>query len=319
MPWSCSASGGRNSTFTSCTTCRVKVWSSSSGQLSWRSRSRNRGRPIFRAKHCFNAFTEASAISSLSNKPIDSPVTAETTSSMGLREGTSNQKAWRSLVTCWNILNQKMLRIRHLRNIIYLRNTKSSPASHHSRAAAWWKIVCAGTRGLQNFKNFFSSFKKMHLSCFVCICTTCFCPTIPNSALSPKQRWWTSSLQSTVPSHVCDIFFPVMLMEETRHHLMCMTRPENRPKPKRKSSLPTIHFSGANCSFWGRVLAFSRFFSPGIFESWDAFCCAVATAFSWQRIMPLGQRQIRQLWWLWLAKLLEIAWHLPTESYYSKL
>ena len=114
MVRSCSASGGRNSSFTRCTTCIAKFWSSSSEQLSWRSRSRNRGRPIFSAKRCFNAFTEASAISSSSNTAIDSPVTAESTSSMGLRESTSNQKAWISNVTCWNILNQKLLIIRYL-------------------------------------------------------------------------------------------------------------------------------------------------------------------------------------------------------------
>ena len=86
---SCSISGGRNSRITSCTTWRVKVWLSikvwlsSSGQLCWRIRSRKRGTPIFWAKRCFKAFTEPSAKSTSSITAIDSPVTAESTSSMG--------------------------------------------------------------------------------------------------------------------------------------------------------------------------------------------------------------------------------------------
>ena len=81
---SCSASAGRNSSFTSCTTPRAKLWSSSSGQLSWRSRSWNRVTPICCAKHRFNAFTEASsANSSFSKTASDSPVTAESTSTHG--------------------------------------------------------------------------------------------------------------------------------------------------------------------------------------------------------------------------------------------
>ena len=91
MPWSCSTSGCWNSRMTSCTTWRVKIWSavkvwwSSSGQLSWRSRSRKRGMPIFCATRCFKAFTEPSANSpsSMSKTAIDSPVTAERTSSIG--------------------------------------------------------------------------------------------------------------------------------------------------------------------------------------------------------------------------------------------
>ncbi len=84
---SCWASQGRNSRTTSCTTSSAKVSSSLTWQLSWRSRSRNRGKPIFWANRCFNALTEASANSSSSKTAIDSPVTAESTSSMGLREG----------------------------------------------------------------------------------------------------------------------------------------------------------------------------------------------------------------------------------------
>ena len=89
MPWSCSLSGSWNSRITRCTTWRVqvwfsiKIWLSSSGMLSWRSRSRKRGRPIFCAKHCFKAFTEPSAKSTSSKTAIDTPVTAESTSSMG--------------------------------------------------------------------------------------------------------------------------------------------------------------------------------------------------------------------------------------------
>ena len=89
MPSSCSLSGSWNSRITSCTTWRVqvwfsiKIWLSSSGQLSWRSRSRKRGMPIFCAKRCFKAFTEPSAKSTSSKTAIDTPVTAESTSSMG--------------------------------------------------------------------------------------------------------------------------------------------------------------------------------------------------------------------------------------------
>ena len=89
MPWSCSLSGSWNSRITSCTTWRVqvwfsiKIWLSSSGELCWRSRSRKRGTPIFCAKRCFKAFTEPSATSTSSKTAIDSPVTAESTSSMG--------------------------------------------------------------------------------------------------------------------------------------------------------------------------------------------------------------------------------------------
>ena len=88
MPSSCSLSRGRNSRITSCTTrwvwSSIKVWLSSSGQLSWRSRSRKRGTPSFWPKRCFKPLTEASANSSSSNTAIDSPVTAKSTSSMGL-------------------------------------------------------------------------------------------------------------------------------------------------------------------------------------------------------------------------------------------
>ena len=107
---SCSISGGKNSIFTSCTICIAKVWSSSSGQLSWRSRSRNRGRPIFCAKRCFNAFTEASANSSFSKTAIDSPVTAETTSTFGTdikKSGIShvNHRKWNILkkISAWEL------------------------------------------------------------------------------------------------------------------------------------------------------------------------------------------------------------------------
>ena len=90
MPSSCSLSGCRNSRITSCTSWwvkvwwSIKVWSSSSRQLSWRSRSRKRGMPSSCTKRCFNALTEASANSSCSKTATDSPVTAESTSNMGL-------------------------------------------------------------------------------------------------------------------------------------------------------------------------------------------------------------------------------------------
>ena len=161
--------------------------------------------------------------------------------------------------------------------------------------------------------------KKMHVSCFVCICTTCFCPTIPNSALSPKQRWWTSSLQSIVPSHVCDIFFPVMLMKETRHYLMCMTRPENRPKPKRKVVFqPSSSIFRCKLLVLGRVLAFSGIFHPWFLKAEMLLlrCCyhvlvAEDHAFWAATNSPTLMTMIGQT--------PGVAWHLPTESYYSKL
>ena len=115
MPRSCSISGGRNSILTSCTTCIAKVWSSSNGLLSWSSRSRNRGTPICFAKRCFNAFTEASAKSSFSKTAIDSPVTAETTSTFGndIKSKISHVNHLK-----WNILKRNgCLRILHLQNI----------------------------------------------------------------------------------------------------------------------------------------------------------------------------------------------------------
>ena len=75
-----------------------------SGQLSWRSRSRNRGTPICFAKRCFNAFTEASANSSFSKTAIDSPVTAETTSTCGTDIKKSRISHLNHLK--WNILKQ---------------------------------------------------------------------------------------------------------------------------------------------------------------------------------------------------------------------
>ena len=122
-PWSCSLSGSWNSRMTSCTTWRVKfwssikVWSSSSAQLSWRTRSRKRGMQSFFAKHCFNALTEASANSSCSKTATDSPVTAESTSSMRLLQekapqARNNSEFWISLI-CWNTSNQKWLPEKH--------------------------------------------------------------------------------------------------------------------------------------------------------------------------------------------------------------
>ena len=109
MLWCCSVSEGINSRITSCTTCNVLVSLSSARKaLLWRSCSRNRGRPICCAKRCFNAFTETSTISSSSNTANGAPVSAESTSSMWLSEGTSN-KAPDCHVSCWNILHLKIL------------------------------------------------------------------------------------------------------------------------------------------------------------------------------------------------------------------
>ena len=123
---SCSGSWGRNSIFTSCTTCIAKVWSSSKGLLSWSSRSRNRGTPICCAKRCFNAFTEASANSSFSKAAIDSPVTAETTSTFWTDINKSRISHVNHLT--WNILKQNgCLWIWHQ----ILHASKSRPACHH--------------------------------------------------------------------------------------------------------------------------------------------------------------------------------------------
>ena len=88
MSRSSSPSGSWNSRKTSCTTWRakiwsaIKIWSSSSRQLSWKSLCLKRGMPISCAKRCFKAFTETSAKSTSWKTAIDSPVTAESTSSM---------------------------------------------------------------------------------------------------------------------------------------------------------------------------------------------------------------------------------------------
>ena len=112
-----SISGGRNSILTSCTTPGAKVWSSSSGQLSWRSRSRNRGKPICCAKRCFNAFTEASANTSFSKTAIDSPVTAETTSTCGADIKKSYKYLTDSPSKVKHLEKNGCLRIWHLQNI----------------------------------------------------------------------------------------------------------------------------------------------------------------------------------------------------------
>ena len=95
-----------------------------------------------------------SANSSSSNTAIDSPVNAESTSSMGLRGRHLKSNAWLS----WNLkyLEPKAccLRIWDLQNIIHFRKTKSSPPRHYSRAAEtnvatetfgssrlWWAFV----------------------------------------------------------------------------------------------------------------------------------------------------------------------------------
>ena len=116
MPWS-ALSGGWSSRITSCTTWRVNFWSainvwlSSSAHVSWRSRSRKRGMPIFCAKRCLKAFTELSAKSTSSKTAIDSPVTAENTSSMGQvskkAPGVRNKSEYHWI--CWNTSNQKRL------------------------------------------------------------------------------------------------------------------------------------------------------------------------------------------------------------------
>ena len=117
MTWSCSLSGGWSSRITSCTNWRanvwssIKVWSSSSAQLSWRSRSRKRGMPTFCAKRRFKAFTEPSAKSTSSKTAIDSPVTAESTSSMGqlYKKASEVQKqTWTSLI-CLKHLEPKVV------------------------------------------------------------------------------------------------------------------------------------------------------------------------------------------------------------------
>ena len=75
----------------------------------------NRGTPIWFAKRCFNAFTEASANSSFSKTAIDSPVTAETTATLGndIKSRISHVNHLK-----WNILKRNgCLRILHLQNI----------------------------------------------------------------------------------------------------------------------------------------------------------------------------------------------------------
>ena len=112
-----SISGGRNSILTSCTTPGAKVWSSSSGQLSWRSRSRNRGTPICCAKRCFNAFTEAPDISHLQTQQLIHQSLQKALLHVGLTSK-SPTNITRIHRLRWNILKRNgCLRIWHLQNI----------------------------------------------------------------------------------------------------------------------------------------------------------------------------------------------------------
>ncbi len=119
------------------TACRGKVWSSSSRQISSRSR-RNRGKRFFCAKRCFNAVTTNLQMPQLLMHHLQIPHVQK-------RQLTCHsRKVWICtyfLEVSWT--TNGCLRIRHLQNNVCLHHTRSTPPCPGWRVAAWFKKQCA--------------------------------------------------------------------------------------------------------------------------------------------------------------------------------
>ena len=136
-----SSPGGQNFWIRSCTTPCGKISSSLSWQVPSMSASWNRGMPSSCAKRCFNDFTEEPAISSSCNSIIFWPLAAFHIYSIKIeawRQALKNQEYHR-VTQLVEISWTKFCCVASEQNIIYLRHTKSIPARHDSRAAAWFQ------------------------------------------------------------------------------------------------------------------------------------------------------------------------------------